>query len=409
MFSLKSLPFILGFLAILTMTRFTGYGFPYGITGQYIYLLVPFLFIGTIDVLSGRSFIFKIPILYKRIAKEKVSHKHSRLKKYKLNKKKAPAYAMITIIILLALFFEPFGPFNGIVKGTSFNLQQDLDVNMTDYQNVIKLVSTVPSADPYVVIQNGLPEFFPRSYSVSGDPMTIPGIFEVPSVGHSLSYNLSYENSKHQWKKIRIDYVIADPYQSTYFESDPYHNNLSMCQLVRELYTSWKYGIYAEIDGMIVLKHNYSGTPKYYQKFSTVIHPSELISSYFSGRIVSSSNTSATGDQWIHLWKTPQLSISPGKYEINISYSYENPTDNRSMYSLILSTSGSTEANETIYNFQPGSLGIVSKRQTLNLYVNIKNFTNQFEVFAQIDPGYNWVGSFNIYRVSIQQVKPPNT
>ena len=409
LFSIKSLPFILGYFGLATMTRFLGYGFPYGITDQYVYLLVPFLFIGTIDTLSGKSIVLKILRTTKKLPGKKWTHKRKWRIRYRLNKIRVVVYTMLAIIILLALFFEPYGPFNGIFKGTAFDMQEDFNVNITNYNNVLKLVSTVPSSDPYIVIQNGLPEIFPRSFEMTGNPMATPGILEVPGVGHSLSYNLSYENSNHEWKKIRIDYVIADPYQSTYFESDPYPNNLSMYQLVKELYASGDYGIYSEIDGMVVLKHDYYGIPRYYQKFSSAFSGSTLISSHIVDGNVSTSDVSAGKDQWIPLWRTPQIPLSPGEYEINVSYMYENPTNNQSLYSLILSTSGSTEVNETTYNLLPDNLGPPGEIHILHLYTDISNFTNQFQVFAQIDPGHNWLGIFNVSMVTIQQIRPANT
>ena len=408
LFSIKSLPFILGYFGLATMTRFLGYGFPYGITDQYIYILVPFLFVGTIDTLSGNGIILKISRVFKKLTQIKWILKRRWRIRYRLNKIRTLVYTMFVIIIFLALFFQPYGPFNGFFKGTAFNLQEDFDVNMTNYYNVLKLVSTVPSGDPYIVIQNGLPEIFPRSFQIIGNPMSTPGILEVPGVGHSLSYNLSYENSNHEWKKIRIDYVIADPYQFTYFESDPYPNNLSMYQLVKELYATGDYGIYSEIDGMVVLKHNYYEIPRYYQKFSSAFSGSTLISSHIVDGNVSTSDVSAGKDQWIPLWRTPQIPLSPGEYEINVSYMYENPTNNQSLYSLILSTSGSTEVNETIYNLLPDNLGSPGEMHILHLYTDVSNFTNQFQVFAQIDPGYNWLGIFNVSMVTIQQISPAN-
>ncbi|MCL4356888.1 MAG: DUF2079 domain-containing protein, partial [Candidatus Thermoplasmatota archaeon] len=407
MLSLRSLPLILVFFSLATMTRFLGYGYPYGITNQYLYLLVPFLYIGTIDTLSGKYFPLNFLRFYRKFMGENERRSRGWWIRHRVNKVRIPIYTMLTIIVLLALFFEPFGPYNGIFKSSDFNLQQDFNVNMTNYNNVLKLVGTVPSSDPYIVIQNGLPEIFPMSFNVTGNPMDIPGIFEVPGIGHGLSYNLSYETSNHHWRKNRIDYVIADPYQSTYFESDPYPNNLSMYQLVKELYASGNYGIYSEIDGMVVLKHNYSGNPKYYEKFNTAFHGSALTSNYIVDGNVSTSNIIAGTHQWIPLWKTPQISLSPGEYEINISYTYENPTNNQSQYSLILSTSGNTEVNETTYNLHPDNLGTLGGKHIFHLYINISNFTNQFQVFAQIDPCFNWIGIFNVSAVTVHQIRPP--
>jgi uncharacterized membrane protein len=404
LFSLKSLPFVIGYFGLATFTRFLGYGFPYGITDQFIYLLVPFLFIGTIDVLTGNSF---LSIISRTNNKQDGKTKRRMLKRhtnYHFNRVNTSVYTILVIIVVLALFFAPFGPYNGVFKGTDFYLHQDLNVNYTNYNDVLELVNTVPTGNPYVVIQNGLPEFFPREFNITGNPMDIPGIFQVPGVGHGLSYNLSYRNANHQWKKSKIDFVIADPYQSTYYESDPFPYNLSMCQLVRELYNSGDYGIYSEIDGMIVLEHNYSGNPEYFEKFSTAIQGSSLISHYVSNKNISTSNISAPNHQWIHLWKTPQISLSPGKYEVNVSYSYKEPTNNLSQYSIILSTSGSTELNETTYNLFPNNLGTLGRNHVLHLYIRLNDFTNKFQIFAQIDPNFNWIGVFNVSKVDINQI-----
>ena len=402
--SIRSLPFCVGYFGLLAITRFWGYGYPYGITTIYMYQLAPFIYIGTIEVLSGRTFL-KIFTRFFTVRYRNQKHKiYKYIHKFNLKSVRF-AYYVLFAILVLAVFFEPFGPLNDVNNDISFHMNQILSINETEYKDVESLVQTVPSNDPYVVIQNGLPEFFPRNFNMSGNPMETGGILEVPGVGGGLPYNLSYENSNGVWQKIRIDYVVADPYQSTYYEALAPPYNLSMYDLVRELYDSGNYGIYSEINGMIVLKHYYNETsPHYYTPFKDYFTGNVLSSPFIKKDNVTISDISTSKGQYLQVWQTPTIPISPGEYEINITYSYMDSFGNKSDYQIIVSTSGNTIDNATTYNLNPENLGTQGRTHVLHLYEDITDFSDNFKIFAQIPPNTQWSGPFNVSGVSIDQI-----
>ena len=402
--SIKSLPFCIGFFVLIEITRFWGYAYPDGITDQYLYLLVPYLYIGTIEVLSGRTyakiFIKKINILL---------HRYNNNSNYRKIKKVIGAnkavYYIVLIIVLMAMFFEPYGPMNNINNDFSFHMNNTLNVNCSQYKNIEYLVGTVPQHNPYVVIQNGIPEFFPRSFNTSGNPMDTPGILEVPGVGAGLLYNLSYQNSNGVWEKLKIDYVVADPYQSTYYEalSSPY--NLSMYDLVKELYSSGEYGIYSEIDGMVVLKHNYKSLPEYYKPFEYNMDSKTFYSSYIRDGNVNIGNVNTRHSQWIIVFRTPTIAMSPGKYEINITYSYSEKQGNNSSFQIVSSTSGNIINNSTTYCLNQNNMKSPGTIHTFHAFEYFRNFTDDFTIWGQIPPLSTLNGTLSIYNISINQIQ----
>lgn len=398
--SLKTLPFSIGYVFLIFYSGFWGYIYPDGVTTLYFYQLEPFLLLGAIEVLSGNTF------LKYRHHRNHGKHLDSKGVSGEIKSKATHVkiYSIFIIILLLALFLQPYGPFNDDNTSISFHLKNTMNVNLSQYRELERLVSTVPSSDPYVVIQNGIPEFFPRAFNVSGNPLEMQGILKVPGVGGGLRYNLTYKNNDGHWEKIRIDYVVADPYNPTYFEAlgSPY--NLSMYDLVKELYASGQYGIYSEIGGMIVLKHYYNGTPKYYEPYEYKADGNLLISNFISGYNVTTTNEHTIKGQWLQLWRTPSIPISPGEYEINITYSYTGKVNNNSVYNIIVSQSGNTINDSQSYCLTPSSLGIPNQEHILHLYSSIDNFTDAFTVFAQLTPNTYWNGTINVSSVSIFQV-----
>lgn len=398
--SLKTLPFSAGYIFLIIYAGFWGYAYPYGITTLYLYQLEPFLILGVIEVLSGNS-------LLKYIHHHNYNKENSKNTSYgttRRNVTHAQVYAIFIIILLLALFLQPYGPFNNDNSDTSFHLKNTMNVNGTQYMEIEKLVSTVPSSDPYVVIQNGIPEFFPRAFNIRGNPLETSGILEVPGVSGGLPYNLTYRNNDGHWEKIRIDYVVADPYNPTYYEALASPYNLSMYDLVKELYASGQYGIYSEIGGMIVLKHYYNGIPKYYEPYNYKIDGNLLISSFINGYNVTTTDEHTINGQWLILWKTPSIPISPGEYEINITYSYIGKVNNNGTYNIIVSKPGNTINNSQCYIVKPINLGSSEQTHVLHLYSYVYNFTDTFTIFAQLPPNTYWNGTMSVSSVSISQI-----
>ena len=398
--SIKTLPFMLGYLFLVMYTGFWGYAYPYGLTTIYFYQLEPFLVLGVIEVLSGNSFLKYLVKSKQSVLSKGVKNTNRRKDQIKHIK----VFSIFIIILILAMFFQPYGQFNGDNNNTSFNLKNIITSNFSQFRDVEKLVSTVPQGDPYVVIQNGLPEFFPRVFNTTGNPLEEVGILEVPGVSYSIPYNLTYRNSHGVWEKIRIDYVIADPNNPTYYESLAAPYNLSMYDLVKELYGSGQYGIYSEIDGMVVLKHYYNGTIKYYEPYIYSLDGNLLNSNFVSGDNVTISDAHTGNSQWLQVWRTPSLAISHGSYEINITYSYFGHPTNNSIYNIVVSKSGNTINDSISYCLRPFNLGAPNEQHTLHLYSTVNNFTDSFTIFAQIPPDNYWNGTISVSSLSISQI-----
>jgi uncharacterized membrane protein len=396
--SLKTLPFSIGYIFLMLYTGFWGYTYPYGVTAQYLYQLEPFLILGVIEVLSGDTYVKHIFHNMKR------HNSNNGYKKIIYRSAHFQIYSIFVIILILALFLQPYGPFNGSNASASFNLQSVTDVNMSQYKDVQRLVSIVPPNDPYVVVQNGIPEFFPRSFNVSGNPMDTPGILMVPGVGGGLPYNLTYKNNDGRWEKVRIDYAIADPNNPTYYEALPSPYNLSMYGLVRELCASGQYGIYSEIDGMVVLKHYYNDSPRYYEPFKYIVGGNLLISNFIRGDNATLTDEHTVKGQWLLVWKTPPIPLSPGEYEINITYSYSGKVGSDGPYEIVVSQSGSTITDSKYYYLTPSNLGVPNETHILHLYSFVDNFTDAFTIFAQLPPSTDWNGTISVSFISVSQI-----
>ena len=155
---------------------------------------------------------------------------------------------------------------------------------------------------------------------------------------------------------------------------------------------------------MIVLKHYYNGTPKYYKPYKYTTDGNNLISDYIEGHNITITNASTGNGQYIPIWKTVAIPVSPGAYEINITYSYNGSVNNKGIYNLIISTSGNTVKDSTSYCVKSSNLGGLDKEQVLHFYYPVYNFTDEFTIFAQLLPNTYWNGTISVSAVSISQI-----
>lgn len=420
--SLRALPPLLLYAALAASSGLPQYAFPYGVTSFYLYLWTPFLFIGFLDVATAGG--PTLPLLRRLVSRisetrrrrggrpvgssirQRQIHPNLALSRGTLRR---AAMLVLTAVCVLALFLEPFGPLNGAIRGTAFFPIGQLQVNETEYRDVERLMSTIPVGDAHVVIQNGLPEFFPRAFpGLESNPLQTPGVLLVPGVSGGLPYNLTYQASDGAWKPIRIDYVVADPLQSTYYETDPSPYNLSMYALARELYASGSFGVRTEIDGMFVLEANYTGAPTVYSPFHDGFGPKTLESHLpYSSGAISITNLSTGRGQFRPLWRTPTMPLSPGTYEINVTVGSRWVTAANSTVEIILSLSGSTLSNATTYSLEPDAIGEAPGWSVLHYFVSVSGFWEAFAVFSQMSPRQQWAGQLLIRAVSASQVGPP--
>lgn len=398
-FSKKSVLLVIGYFMNAWKTGLWFFSYPYGITAHYLYLLVPILYIGFIDSL------FQQCTKWRKLFKFEESKLAGFLKGKSITQFKLVS-GVVIMILILAFFFQPYGPLNGVISATNYNMSEDLKVNMTQFEDVEALVDLIPNGDPYVVIQNGIPEFFPRNLGALGyDAMIEQGFLDVPGTSSGILYNYTYQNQNGMWSPVRIDYVIADPYSSTYYSAKP--GALSTYQLVRTLYGSNDYGLMAEINGMVILKRGYTGAPEYYVSFKTSLDLLNLTSSMRNGDTISINNVTTVKGEWFHIFKTEPISLSPGKYEVNVSVMYSSLYSNSGRIQIVPSMSDSTILNATVYTFSPAVIGKANELAIVHLFVNVTNFTDNFYIFSQITPKESWAGTLTFYNIHIMEISPP--
>ncbi len=157
------------------------------------------------------------------------------------------SYAVLTFVVVLAILFTPLGNLasnNSLNPSLSYALTGQSAsyeaANLLQYHsydaNVSRIISLVPMGSS-VLIQNNMPQL------TSGYNWTIPDYLNV--------------SSRHL-----PEYVVADPYNRAYYTtyfSTNYH--LNMAYDVNYFLESGMYGIFAEADGVMLLKEGYDGRP----------------------------------------------------------------------------------------------------------------------------------------------------
>ncbi|MCL4307143.1 MAG: DUF2079 domain-containing protein [Candidatus Thermoplasmatota archaeon] len=178
--------------------------------------------------------------------------------KWKLPLKKfgRVTYAVLTFAVILAILFTPLGNLASSSNPTP-PLSYDLTgqtasyeaINLLEYHpydaNVSRIISLVPMGSS-VLIQNNMPQL------TSGYNWTLPDYLNV--------------TNRHL-----PEYVVADPYNRAYYTtyfSTNYH--LNMAYDVNYFLESGIYGIFAEADGVMLLKEGYNGAPVLWTPLDTM-------------------------------------------------------------------------------------------------------------------------------------------
>ncbi|WP_298278401.1 DUF2079 domain-containing protein [Ferroplasma sp.] len=311
---------------------------------EWFLLVIPFYLLFSI---SGNSFygdtlLYQYPSLYASgiFLSALFGIKNLKNMKYikKLNLKKVNIKKVLSIIlilnIVLAIFFTPAGSLvvnqdsdTGIremISGNNiyYNEPNCINYNINDkYLNdMIKLIPLHSS----ILIQNNMPQLT-QKYN-----------WQLPADANN------------------PEYIITDPYSPAF--NVPQISNKTMVNIFNSYYKSGNYGIYAEINSMILLKKNYNNSPVEFIPVKYSMH----------------SNSYELGlDSF----------MAPGNYSINVSFN-NNYTGN-----LTLSFTNGTE-----YKYYMDS------KSDYNMNITVNEYVHGFIVFINKD---NNIGSVNV-----QQVKP---
>lgn len=346
---------------------------------QYAPLVTPFIFMSIADMLH--------------ISQDR-KHSTKVLGQTSLLYRKSKVFHIIAVVFLLVVvisstfFFNPLSPLN---KESPINFgfyQKDIP-NFTVYNGLEELVSLVPSNNPYFMVQQNMPEAYPRPFYQNVGILSVGG----GGIAYNASDNNFYVyNTIKGWEPADIQYVLYDPLSqwvqiggSSIAAVVPGSNSTyqNMYNMFFELLASKEYGILGEANGMVLLERGYFGPLKYFEPFRDNFH-------------ISNNNIA---NALPGLWHGSVYTfVSPGSYKINLKYY------------ITRNYTGSISFSTT------GNAGEV---QILNVTKNVSYTANTFgslsfnftENFPYLYVSFNYPSNsryFQLLSVHLDQVSPPS-
>lgn len=307
LFSKKWILPIIPFLFLVFFANNPGYEYPQVFTYWETSSVIPFLFLGLIDVLGvlsrNRPRFTKSPSGYFNRAIRKIFPSTKRI-----------LVILLMLSMFLALFLQPYGPLNGS-SFNNFELSENTKVNMTLFDSAQSVMNLVPQNEKYVLLQNNLPQFFPRVsiQHILVSPYNIgPNVTQADIASNTFPFNgISQEGV------LPINYVILDlnnPQSLTAPSNTVGYP--TMLGLVSELFSSGYYGIMAEAHGIILLKRNYTSGMKLFSPYDLNYGLSSTqISTHPASDVVVHLPNAGAGTQWFGDW----INLGPGRYSAVLS------------------------------------------------------------------------------------------
>lgn len=300
---------VLLFIALIFFMNNPSFEYPMLFTGWYSVAAVPFLFLGFVDFVSSSG--------SRNLAdrSSRIMRALTRLfPKMHIMRKKTPWIAL-TVLCVLALFLQPYGPMNDH-SFNNFKLVEQTSGNSTLYADSMKLIDLIPSDEEYVLLQNNMPQFFPRS-----------AITDIVVAPYNIGPNVTMQDivndtfpfyGKTSAGFIPITYALADLNGIRSLTSPPFEMGFpTMLQLVQMLTNSSCYGIVGELHGLTLLERNYTGKPVLYEPLSVPVSLSDLNQLSSSNMDGTLQFNSAPVD--LPLWYGPYVYLPPGEYNVSLN------------------------------------------------------------------------------------------
>ena len=401
LFSKKWLVFTLPYFFLVLSSNTGIYTFPRFMSLTETAEIIPFIYLATIVGIYNLNKLTpekseKIVDLGTSIDSYKRNKEGARNKLFKnlastnLGLEKKIVILIFVLIILFAFVYEPYGPLNKY-SNADYNLQQNLVVNMTLFNELEQMINMIPKNDPYVLVQNNMPEYYPRQLPYNGSYM----IAGVVNFSANLAPNhICYQTTNGNIVNARIDYILADQY-STWF----YYGNPSMCDFVTKLYSGGHYGILAEASGLVLLERNYTGPIKLYDSFDAYLKAS----TFFDALNDKSGNNNISGynlkDQT--MWYGGQIFLMPGKYNVSFELCANNVSvlNHITLDAVYRNNSGDIQLLDALVvngsNLIPGRITNVSILITVNKPISDVQFRGLYA---------NWLGKLSFKGVKVAEI-----
>lgn len=229
---------------------------------QYTAMIIPFVFLGFIDV-------------FKEFSRKNNIRSVKKLRKILLKQKKIVLIVVAVLAIFTASLFEPYSPINKYTFD-NFNHFGHYEARPTDtLAHLNKVLKFIPKDNNTVLTQFDIPEIYPRAPAIPSSSNVIYALIASHSILYELtnitvsnirnnSYNVViYPNDKLTRLDLHIYYALA--YTNSLWYSNNYPN--SMQNIVHLMNQSGNYGVVADYYGFLLLKWKYTGpvllsTPK---------------------------------------------------------------------------------------------------------------------------------------------------
>jgi len=243
--SRKWLPFLLPYVALIIISSNTYFIYPQFFHRQYGGLYIPFMFLGLMD---------SVIVLERYLKSHKFRSKHIMRKVVWLSKHSITA--VLVLMILAIPFFQPYGPLN-FASPNNFNLEKEIaGSNISQVNGLNTIIALIPQNATEILVQNNLPEYFPRplyNNTVLAPPIVSFHNFSLYSIQND-RFNVTGLGGA--MVPLPIQYVLLD-YESSQFTA----GNPSMKNMSEMMFESGYYGVYAQEGVIVLLERGYSGPP----------------------------------------------------------------------------------------------------------------------------------------------------
>jgi len=392
LFSKRWALFLIPFFALIVIARNAGYLFPDIFTNQYLSMVVPFLFLGTIDVLSVR----------KRDENKTTSPQKRISRRYREIRTSQTTRTVLTIFVLLVLFsfvFQPWSPLtndNGYIQWYKTNPYD----NSNTYTYLSEEAAMIPRSNPYVLVPNNIPEAYPRAivggpYHVGTFVMGFPSpVFLNITLKDAINNTFPYIANRGRIVYVPMDYAISTITNAVAFAKSGYQ---SILQIMDIMLQSGRYGIMAEANGTIVLERNYTYPPTLFvpmNRYIGVFQGSSPIPHVTAGNALIFSNVSAGSTMWYG-----GTNYYPGTYDDALHFlSYRGSYGNISIAAML----NGTPVSKEYIDISDNNSTLAWHNMSFNQVINNINLNTGYYYFIISSNG--WTGKIEFSGISETEV-----
>lgn len=302
--------------------------------------------------------------------------------------KKLSGYVMASLLIINILMASLFTPVGNII--THYNVNPSIQHSLTGNDGNYNAIQSIRYTYQDEAL-NKIISFIPR-----GSTILIQG--NMPQLSNDYNWGLPFSLQNDTFPQ----YVVTDPYSPFFTQySYPQPDNFTMLTAFNHLFSTGKYGIYAEAYGIILLKFDYKGLPIYYKPLSNSYPPKSLILNTDHYIVNGTAFFPSLRNNSV-AWYGPYSFLSPGNYSITISMMTNNTSTNNSFLFEV--------ANTLIYNgpsnitFSHNITGNDFTKPNIVMNITFNFQTNVYLNLVEYRAFYaNWNGTLALSSIQIIQ------